>query len=247
MSFSAEKIKKYMKNPIPVRVYDSVDSTNNEAKRRAACDGGVRLYAASHQTAGRGRRGRSFYSPADTGLYMTLALPIDRELSELQPVTCAAGAAVCEAIEDLTGRAAGIKWVNDIMLDGKKVAGILAELIGSDIGETAVIIGVGINLTTESFPAEFAERAGSIGEVEPELLCAAVADRLIGYCGASGYNSVMEKYRSRSLCLGRTVSFIRDGKKITASAVGIDSSGGLTVENEAGRFTLNSGEISIIM
>lgn len=245
MPFSEEKITKYLKNTVSVRVYGSIDSTNSEARRRAATDKGFCLYAASHQTAGRGRRGHTFYSPADTGLYMTLSLPIYGELSDVQPGTCAAGVAVCEAIEELTDCKPQIKWVNDILIDGKKVAGILAEVICNDNEPSAVIVGIGVNLKTDSFPDEFADRAASVGDIEPEALCAAITDKLIGYYNDLSNNSIMEKYRERNICIGKTVTFTKDGKRITAEAVGIDRDGGLTVDINGERITLNSGEISV--
>ena len=245
MPLCEEKITKILKNTVSVRVYGSIDSTNSEARRRAATDRGLCLYAASHQTAGRGRRGHTFYSPADTGLYMTLSLPLDGELAGVQLVTCAAGVAVCEAIEELAECKPQIKWVNDVLIDGKKVAGILAEVVCKDNEPSAVIVGIGVNLKTDSFPDEFADRAASVGDIEPEALCAAIADRLIEYYNDLSNNSLIEKYRERNICIGKTVTFTKDGKKISAEAVGIDRLGGLTVEINGERITLNSGEISV--
>ena len=243
MKLNEEKIRQYLTETIPIRLYDSIDSTNNEAKRHT--ESGVILYATQHQTAGRGRRGHSFYSPKDTGLYMTLSLPLLDTPADVQKITCAAGVAVCEAVTALSGQHPMIKWVNDIYLNGKKAAGILAELISDNHNRPrAVIIGIGLNLNTEHFPAEFAQNAGNFGDMDVNALCGTIADRLITLC-TSVNNSVIEKYKTLNLSLGRTVTFERDGIPHTAKAVDIDSNGGLVVDEKGIFLTLNSGEISI--
>ena len=240
-------LSKKMQKKAAVHLYDSIDSTNDEAKRRAATDRGIHLYATMHQTAGRGRRGRDFYSPKDTGLYMTLSFPII-ETADIQRVTCAAGVAVCEAIEAIGNQTPRIKWVNDIIIDGRKVAGILAELVTDDDNRPiSVIVGIGLNLTTEAFPDEFAEKAGSIGDIQPEALCAAISDNLIGMFSDLDNNSVIEKYKTLNLCIGRTVRFVKDGAEHEATAIDISSDGGLVVEENDDIITLNSGEISVTL
>ena len=248
MAFDREKILSQLKTNAAVHLYDSIDSTNNEAKRRAFEDEGVHLYAAEHQTAGRGRRGRSFYSPAGTGLYMTLSLPCSGAPEDLQRVTCAAAVAVCEAIERLGAIRPRIKWVNDIYVGEKKTAGILTELVtDSDNRPVKVIVGVGVNLTTADFPAQIAAIAGSLGAFEPEALCSAIADKLTALYGDLGNNSIIEKYKQRDLCIGRTVRYCKDGTEHTARAVDIAPSGALIVEENGARTVLSSGEISVKM
>ena len=110
MALDSDILSQKMHSKAAVHLYDSIDSTNNEAKRRAQTDRGVCLYVTTHQTAGRGRRGHGFYSPKDTGLYMTLAFPADN--ADIQRLTCAAGVAVCEAVGSLTDRTPQIKWVS---------------------------------------------------------------------------------------------------------------------------------------
>lgn len=243
MKLSAKKITEIV--PIPVHLYDSIDSTNNEAKRRAGTDKGVCLYAATRQTAGRGRRGHSFYSP-DTGLYMTLSLPLTDTPAAVQSVTCAAAVAVCEAISELSDRRPQIKWVNDILVGGKKVAGILTELLTDSRNQPrAVIVGIGLNLKTKDFPEEFADRAGSLGEIDPDILCGTIAEKLIRLYNALDDNSVIKKYKRFNLCIGRTVSYVRDGCEHTAKAVDIAPDGSLIIEENGSKKSLHSGEISI--
>lgn len=242
-----KKIAKYLHTPVTIHLYESVDSTNNEAKRRADRDDGFHLYATTHQTAGRGRRGHSFFSPKDTGLYMTLALPLRAGSENVQKVTCAAAVAVCEAVTALSDKTPQIKWVNDILVDGKKAAGILTELLCYDDNlPGAVIIGIGLNLCTEHFPDEFAANAGNLGKIEINALCGMIADRLISAYQSLDDNSIIEKYKQLNLCLGKNVRYTKNGVTHTASAVDIADDGGLVVEENGIRTTLNSGEISVI-
>lgn len=244
MLLQEEKILSSLCSPVALHLYDSVDSTNNEAKRRSLTDG-AHLYATGHQTAGRGRRGHDFYSPKDTGLYMTLSLPITEVEADIQRLTCIAAVAVCEAITALSDKKPLIKWVNDIYIDGKKVAGILTELLTDERNRPiAAIVGIGLNLTTEHFPAQFAATAGAIGDIEPNALCAKITDRLIALSHNKD-NSVIEIYKTLNFCIGRTVSYVKDGAAHSALAVDIASDGGLIVEENGIYTTLNSGEISI--
>lgn len=247
MSLQSKKIREHLQFPVTVHVYDTIDSTNNEAKRRAQTDRGIHLYAADHQTAGRGRRGHDFYSPKGTGLYMTLSLPLSGTPADIQSVTCAAAVAVCEAVEALSNVHPMIKWVNDIYLNGKKAAGILAELVTDNQNRPiAVIIGIGLNLRTEHFPAAFAQRAGNIGAVDPNLLCAGIANRLTEAYQEPPNYSYLEKYKNRSLCIGRVVTYTDGDGMHTATAVDIAGDGGLIVEENGVRTVLNSGDISVM-
>lgn len=244
MLLQNETIRAHLTSPVALHLYDSIDSTNNEAKRQALTDG-AHLYASTHQTAGRGRRGHDFYSPKDTGLYMTLSLPVDRVEADIQKLTCIAAVAVCEAITSLSPEKPLIKWVNDVYIDGKKVAGILTELLTDEHNRpTAAIVGIGLNLTTAHFPEAFAKTAGAIGDIEPNALCAAIVNRLVALSHRKD-NSFIEIYKTLNYCLGRTVTYVKDGVTHSAKAVDIADDGGLVVEENSVCTTLNSGEISI--
>ena len=141
--------------------FDKIDSTNSEAKRNIISGfREKRLYIASCQTDGRGRMGRSFYSPPKTGIYLSFAFPAPEIVNDVVSLTSKSAVAVTEAIESLTDIALKIKWVNDIYLAGKKICGILSESIVTD--RNYIIIGIGINLSTNSFPDEIASSAGSL-------------------------------------------------------------------------------------
>lgn len=245
MPLNSEKIRKKLKNPVIIVLFPTVGSTNDEAKRGARNDAGAVLYAADSQSAGRGRRGRSFFSPP-TGLYMTLSLPVHGETAEIQRMTCAAAVAVCDAVASLSGVSPSVKWVNDVYVDGKKVAGILAELVlDAENRPLRVIVGVGVNLTTDAFPAEFADRAGSIGATDPSELCAAITDNLIALYADLGDPALIERYKALNFCLGQEVAYTdRDGDH-TATALDIAPDGSLIVDENGEKRSLHSGEISV--
>lgn len=244
MALNREKIEKNCHIPLTVRIFSCVDSTNDEAKRQAPLDAGAVLYAADRQTAGRGRRGHSFYSPA-TGLYMTLSLPIGGTIADVPRLTCAAAVAVCGAINTLSGLEPSVKWVNDIFVSGKKIAGILAELIlDRENRPLRVIIGIGVNLTTADFPPDCAATAGSIGDIDASLLCARITDGLIRLC-ADGEHRYMERYRELNFCIGRRIAYTDRGGEHLAEAVDIADEGSLIVVENGVKKALSSGEISI--
>lgn len=218
-----------------IRCLGVTDSTSLRA--RELYEGRPLLVTAQGQTAGRGRRGRDFYSPTGTGLYMSVAFPVDEQ--NLVFLTCAAAEAVCRALQQTAGISPQIKWVNDIMLGEKKIAGILCERIPE-----GVIIGVGINLTTSSFPPELGGRAGSIGTpVNEEALCAAAANGLFAL--ADGAGDYLQEYRSRLMLCGREIEFEQNGRVRRGTVTGVDDNGGLLVNTAEGPVTLNSGEITV--
>lgn len=247
MSLNQRILSEMIRKKINIFCYESIDSTNDEAKRKAeSLSYEPSVFVSEEQTAGRGRRGHSFYSP-ETGLYMTVLLPV-KEMCGIQKITCAAATATLEAIEKLTENKAQIKWVNDIYVAGRKVAGILCELISDrENRPRAVIVGIGINLTTADFPAEFAPRAGSIGKLDKNLLCAAVTENLIAEYEQLSENHFLKKYTERSMALGKTVSYEKNGVIHTAKAVKITPDGGLAVIEKGEEVVLSSGEISILI
>ena len=231
-----------------------MDSTNTYAKG-LALSGGAHgtLVAADRQTAGRGRRGRSFFSPPGTGLYMSLILRPLIELERFQAVTIAAAVAVCRTIESLTFRRPRIKWVNDIFLEGadgeeRKICGILTEAV-SDVESGAiesVVVGIGLNVSTRDFSPDLARIAGSLfpGSVSRNRLAAGIAERLMDCQERLGDPALIREYRDRSLLLGREVRFMRDGAECRGVALDIDAQGCLLLREEDGTVVaLRSGEV----
>ncbi len=226
--------------------YDTVDSTNSEAKRCAAKIALPAVLVADAQSAGRGRMGRSFFSPRNTGLYFSY---LTNRLAPENTVglTAAAAVATARAIARVTGIETEIKWVNDLLLDGKKIAGILCERFMSD-ERSFVVIGIGINLATADFPDDLRHKAGSLGACTSirDHLALVLAEELHALVSALPDRAFMEEYRTRSAVLGRRVRYTVNGETYDAEALAIDDGGGLLVRAENGRETLlASGEISL--
>lgn len=245
---SEQSIKSYLKHNIDVIYYPSVDSTNNCCKRLLA-DGreGIFLVTADEQTAGRGRQGKSFYSPPLTGIYFSVVIRPHTSLHNAVTATTAAAVSVCRAIEKITDKNPKIKWVNDVYLDNKKICGILTEAITNfeDGTVDSVIVGIGINIKTTCFPDDVTAAGNLNTDISRSRLIAAVTDELLEIAG-NGYKSFIDYYRSHSLVIGEKIKFIQNSKVTPALAVAIDETGGLEVELENGEHTvLRSGEISI--
>lgn len=248
MILDGKKIKSIMEREgaaAQVVCLDEIDSTNNEAKRLGAAGAELPLLvAADRQTAGRGRLGRRFYSPSGTGTYESIAFKVEGDLESAVTVTGAAAVAVCRTIKALTGLEPQIKWVNDVYLNGGKVCGILAESFRVP-GGTAIVVGVGINVTTESFPEDIKGRAASIGAAGTrEELIARVAAEILKL---RDDRSFLEEYRSRSMVIGREITYGPVGEEPKpARAVAIDDEGGLVIELPDGEVkTLKTGEITV--
>ncbi|MCH5199896.1 MAG: biotin--[acetyl-CoA-carboxylase] ligase [Oscillospiraceae bacterium] len=228
----------------------TVDSTNTYAKKLAAdgaWDGTVVI--AEQQTAGRGRRGNSFYSPPGSGLYMSVILRPELHAADTDLFTICAGCAVSRAVERLSGTKPLIKWVNDVYLDGKKICGILSEATADfECGRVdSVVTGIGINISTKDFPDGLGSKAGSInaGNVTRARLAAEVLSELI-CCLERRRSDNIADYRARSLVLGKEVGFVLNNVQYIGKAIDIADSGELVVELEGGESVrLNSGEVSV--
>ena len=245
---NAQEIKKSLSFDCRVEYYKTLDSTNNVAKRIIAeGEDDVLLVVGEEQTAGRGRQGKSFYSPGGTGIYMSLVVHPMIELQNAVTATTAAAVSVCRAIESLTDKKPMIKWVNDVYLNGKKICGILTEAVTDFETQTvsSIIIGIGINLTTKDFPRDVQNASCLNADVKRAELIGAVANELNRIVN-SGYGEFMEYYRAHSLVVGEDIVFIKNGVSTSARAVGIDDFGGLEVELADGtHYTLRSGEITV--
>ena len=238
--------------------FSTIDSTNLRARELAV--GGAphgTVLIADHQTGGKGRRGRSFHSPAGSGIYMSVILRPCCAPGDLMHLTCAAAVALAEAVEEVCGIRAQIKWTNDLVYGNRKLAGILTEL-GFSPGGTLdhAIIGIGINCcqAESDFPEEIRDIAGSlycVTGIMPDRakLAAAMMDALcrMDKILLSGKQEIMAKYRSRCMTLGREVSVVKaDGNVRHGKALDIDENGGLVVDFGGGNTeTVSSGEVSV--
>lgn len=235
--------------------FDTVDSTNTLAKTMAqqgAPHGTVIL--AERQTAGRGRLGRSFHSPAGTGIYMSLILRPACAPTELMHLTCAVAVAVSDAVEQTLGFRPGIKWINDLVAYGKKLAGILTELsIDPKTGLVDfAIIGIGLNCNQqpEDFPPELRTIACSASmvtgqPVDREALIQAMIHNLT-QMDLNDKARIMERYRRDCVTLGKEVAVIHGDSHRHGTALDINGNGALLVRFHDGPETyVDSGEVSV--
>lgn len=244
--------------PWQVHWFNTIDSTNTHAKALAeqgAPHGTVII--AAQQTNGRGRMGRSFSSPAEKGIYLSVILRPDCTAESLMHLTCAVGTAMCNAIQAVCDFRPGIKWINDLIACNKKLGGILTEL---SIDPTSglvryAIIGIGINRsqTQEDFPAEIRDIAISLEmickkTIPADILIAAMIlelqnmdKNLLLY-----RNEIINAYRKDCITLGSDVVILQTDSKQYGQAVDVDENGSLIVKLSDGKMkTVNSGEVSV--
>ena len=246
-----------LRHPCELKVFDQVGSTNDVAKESHV---GLKplLIVADRQTAGRGRLGRTFASPGDSGLYMTLALRPTFDLDKSLYVTMAVAVAVCRAIEKVVGVKGRIKWVNDIFYRNKKVCGILTEAQSNfETGKIdTLIIGIGVNCFPGALPESLKDIAGCLAEVPGAFsraeLAAEIFNETLDILEELDSMAFLREYRSKCFILGKNI-YIHpnlDQRAIRARAIDIDDNGGLVVEYMEGRKmrqmeTLTTGEVSI--
>ena len=256
---SAQGMKKYLhpeQKEIEISVFQTVSSTNTVVQQKVS--GGARtdcLILANEQTQGRGRAGRSFFSPKDTGIYMSLLLcPKNCSANQASQITTMAAVAMCEAIETICEEKAQIKWVNDIYIDGKKVSGILTEAsVSLENGSLEyVLLGIGINVypPEKGFPQELRETAGSVFQERKSdgknQLAAGFLNRLMDIYTKEEIGEYAEEYRKRSMVLGKRIQILTPEGEKGARALEIDKDCRLLVEYEDGnRELLRAGEIRI--
>ncbi|NYB72947.1 biotin--[acetyl-CoA-carboxylase] ligase [Sedimentibacter hydroxybenzoicus DSM 7310] len=254
---SSEGIRLYLKDEykeLPVKVYKSINSTNTEAKlmiMNNAVHGTVIL--AEEQLSGKGRMGRGFYSPPESGIYMSIILKPKLNMNDSVLITTAAAVAVSLAIEKTTGIVTQIKWVNDIYLNDKKICGILTEAVTDMESGTieSVVVGIGLNIKTESFPVDIENTAGSIfkiGETKfiRNQLSAEIINNVLSVLNDISSRKFIEIYKERSMILGERIRYFRDNQWFEGYAQDIDSNGALIVFHDNGhKEILNSGEITV--
>ena len=227
---------------------NTIDSTNSEAKRLLAGGlSGNAFVVANEQSAGRGRCGRSFYSPKDSGLYFSYIFHPQKCLSDAVFITTAAAVSVVRAIEKTSEVKPLIKWVNDVYVGDKKICGILTEAVSDfESGNLeSVIVGIGINVSTTEFPEDIGVAASLGGAVSRPALLQAVAEELIKVSEDLQNATILDDYRAHSLVLGKEITYSFNGEQERGKAVEINDAGALVVMTKQGLRTLSSGEISI--
>lgn len=240
---SQEEILKHLKNSsIPIYVFDTIDSTNRFAKELSS---DFALVVSDSQYQGRGRLARKFYSPKGCGIYMTLRVKVSDLYNAVPFITTISATGVHKAIKTVYDKDLGIKWVNDIFTNGKKVSGILCEIAD----DTHAVIGIGINFLSSPMPDDLSAIATSLFEHDAPVtrseLISLVADNILSLLSLLPDTSFMEYYKNNSIVLDRDVLCIQNDTSYPAHVLDIDSRGGLVIKTEDKVTTLSSGEISI--
>lgn len=240
----------------PFYVSKAIESTNQEAKRIAIEHPSYpSVILSEEQIKGKGRLGRFFYSPAKTGIYMTLILRPDLTTTDATLITTAAAVAVCLAIEKITEKKPKIKWVNDIYLDDYKIAGILTEAVTNFENGTidTILLGIGLNFKTPTagFPIELESIAGSLFSEDQTKttrnhLIAEIMNQFHHIYQDIEKRTFLEDYKKRCFVFGKTIHFKQGKQEFQAIPMDIDQQGGLIVRMEDGQQrTLSYGEITI--
>ena len=251
-------LEKYLNRALPLtfELRREVGSTNTLLKEMAAAGAGEGVVLiAERQTAGRGRQGRSFFSPEGGGLYLSLLLRPKFGPEQAAMLTVAAAAAAALAIEEISGKSTDIKWVNDVYMEGRKVCGILCEAaFTAEGGLDYVVVGVGINVLepADGFPPELADAAGAVfapakAPVDArERIAAALLDNFMGFYWNMEARAYFPEYKKRCFLLGRRINVLRGGETTVATAIDINEAAHLLVRYPDGREEyLSSGEVSV--
>lgn len=235
--------------------FDRVDSTNTKAKELAenGHPGGT-LVVAEEQTAGKGRRGRSWESQAGKGIFMSLVLKPELNPDCASMLTLVAALAVATAIRQVTEAQAMIKWPNDIVINGKKVCGILTELSAQIDYINHIVIGIGVNVHNNSFPEEIRDRASSLWlECHQRVNRAEVIEAILEhfekyydiFLQTRNLEGLQQKYNGMLVNLHREVRVEDPKEPFEGKAMGITKKGELVVDTWESRRLVSSGEVSV--
>lgn len=247
-----QKIIAHCKGDYHIELLEETDSTNRRLRKvaeRGAPEGSV-LFAL-HQTAGKGRMGRSFFSPAGSGLYFSILLR-PQAMADGMKITAAAGVAVAEAVQEVLGIDLSIKWVNDLYWGNKKVCGILAEsAMDGKGGFDYCILGIGLNVfEPQHWEDALDQIAGALlpetRENVMESLAAAILDRFFDWYPKLSDPQLMDAYRSRSFLQGKRVTAVRGESRTVGVVQDISDEGELLLQTDDGELlAICSGEVRL--
>lgn len=237
LSFLKENI------PLDIKYFESIDSTSLYLKRCIRSGGKVPdLVIAGFQTNGQGRVGRSFYSPEQTGLYLTFAILADK--IHCDDITPRVALCVSNAIDEVFGKKTGIKWVNDIYLNSRKISGVLCQRV-----DDYFLIGIGVNVEQPRFvPSELLDRFGSVTEsckpfLYSKLVLSLYQNLLI--CFQQEKSLVLESFRKKCVHINLPVEIEYDGEVICGVCTGIDDEFSLLLKVNEKNLTIRSGYMSL--
>lgn len=254
---NAENLRIYLKTrELAKHIYwkKVTGSTNDDAKAADPLCPDKSLFAAEQQTGGKGRLGRQWVSPMSENIYMSLLLKPDIEPDRLSPITLLAGLAVREAVCDVCMVDAQIKWPNDVLAGGKKICGILAEMVCELDKINCVVLGIGINVNQEVFPPEIEKKATSLKleggrKVDRAVLACAVLERFEHYYDAflkEGITKeVLKRYEDNCINIGAKVTAQTGGQAVSGVATGVLPTGELVINTGGKTVFVKSGEVTL--
>ena len=234
---------------------DEIDSTNNKAKelaRKGAKEG--TLVVADQQTSGKGRLGRVWESPAGTGIWMSIILRPNILPQYASQITLVAGLDMCEAIQEVTGLNAMIKWPNDVVVGGKKVCGILTEMSAEIEGINYIVVGIGVNVNMKHFPETLPYASSLVLQGGKEYSRKEIITNFLErfekdyeqYKVKPDLEALQKRYERNCINLHKKVKLVRKSGEVVAEAIGINKEVELCVKYEDGtEETVLSGEVSV--
>ena len=241
---------------VDIHIFKTIPSTNDKAKEFAlngAKNGTVII--AEEQSAGKGRMGRSFYSPANTGIYMSIILRPKLTSMDSVLVTTAASVCICNAIYKTTGIQCEIKWINDIYINNKKVAGILTE--ASTNSQSGIIdyliLGIGINFNKpkDNFPNEIKNIATSLFDNDSNgktrnILCAEIINNILNMISNIKNYDFISEYKEKSIIMNKDIMYTISGKSFFGKVIDISNEGSLIIKDKYDNIIiLSSSEVTI--
>lgn len=233
-------------------VAEATGSTQADALAAPAPSAGVALFVADRQTAGQGRRGRAWVSPPDANLYLSAARRFARPLPQLGGLSLAVGVAVVEALQALGVAGAGLKWPNDVLVDGRKLGGILVDARAEDGGSIAVV-GIGLNLRMPADAAAaidqpWCDLAGLGHDLARDHVAAAVIGALVAAFAAfdaDGLAPFLARWQAHDALAGREARLLEGGRETAGTVLGVDTRGALRFATADGERLVHSGELSL--
>ena len=243
MSFSSKEISALLSETgytADVAAFSCTTSTNDIARSLVKKTYFPVIVVADQQTKGKGSHGRTFFSPGDTGFYMTFSVP---EADPAMQMTLAAGVASVQAIYEVYCREVGIKWVNDLIYDGRKVSGILCERMS----DGTVLVGIGINIMMpkEGFPSDIADTASVLGADPRRVNRLAVSIYTHFMDLIEHRDRILPMYRENCITLGKKIRFTYEGEEQYGLASDVDEDGSLIIVQDGISRKFSSGEISV--
>lgn len=248
-------IEKYLKSNKKIEYFKEITSTNTVLKERALLgESENTILISEFQTAGRGRLGKTFFSPHGCGVYLSYLIKPDIKPCDAVFITVAAAVAMTRAIHNVLGINTQIKWVNDIYYNGKKLCGILTEGGISSSGKLAyAVLGLGINIKTppEGYPEEFSYKTTNIeeiaGKIDDSKKWQLIGEfiNIFDKVFSDKTMSYIKEYKERSCLIGKEIEILSGEHKGFGKAVDIDDSARLIVETNGKVYAIDSGDVSI--